>query len=89
MAAAAPDEAACLYDDRLAALLGIFLDRPITSCWIDHFQDKTSLVAYAPATSLYHLHLANATFRPIAVTQHDPPSPHHRRRPRGPSNALG
>jgi len=83
MAAAAPDQAACLCDNRLAALFRTLLDRPIAGGWIDHSQDRTPWVDYVRARSFYHLHLAHATFRPIAVTQHDPPSPHHPRRPRG------
>jgi mannose-6-phosphate isomerase len=40
-------------------LLGTFLDRPFAGGWIDHVSaERTSLVDYVPASTLYHLALA-------------------------------
>jgi len=61
MTGAAPDGATGLCDDIWAALFGAVLDQPLTSGWIDHFQDKTPLVVYISNISPYHLHHANAT----------------------------
>ncbi|MDR3489675.1 MAG: AGE family epimerase/isomerase [Bradyrhizobium sp.] len=54
-----PDRADRLREDMLTALFDLFLNRPFTGGWIDHFDADRPLVDFVPATSLYHLQLAD------------------------------
>jgi mannose-6-phosphate isomerase len=59
-------EAPAVACKMLCALNNTFLGRPFAGGWIDHFEAAGSpLVAYVPASSLYHIYCAGAEIKRI------------------------